>query len=131
MPWLQVTLPTPPNCPTILDKTTNFQGKFWVRRPCSCPGTTPPLRLLAATEPRKPRRLREMEQLRTRRIIFLQGFRKTKLQMKLRKSMRIYWTKRKKMLMNEVGRDETMRKIRRMSSLTNSLLLWRTIYIFH
>ena len=131
MPWLQVTLPKPPHCPAALDKTTNFQGKFWVRRPCSCLGTTPPLRLLAAMEPRKPQRLRGMEQLHTKKIICRLDFRKMKLQMRRRRSMKIYWTKRKKMLMKEVGRDETMRKIRRMSSLTNSLLLWRTIYIFH
>ena len=70
--------------------------------------------------PRKPWRPRPMEPLRTKRIIFRQDFKKTKLQMKLRKSMKIYWMKRKKMLMKEVGRDETLRKTR-MSCPTHSL----------
>ena len=87
--------------------------------------------MLAAMEPRKPRRLTEMEQLPTKRTICRLDFRKTKLPMRRRRSMRIYWTKRKKMWMKEVGRDEIMRKIRRKFSLTNSLLLWRIIYIFH
>ena len=83
-----------------------------MRRSYNCPGTTPPRKFLAVMETRNQPRLKQMEQLHTKKIIFLQDFRKTKLQMRRRKSMKIYWMKRKKMLTKEVGRDVTMRRIR-------------------